>query len=124
MSARPTALPPPPSVSPRPVLCYSFTWNIHPQELLKCIHYFASKHYAESGELCHVANEARLQRRAKKRGEGTMGRTMYRCMDRSALMAIGALGFLTCERCACLWTVAGMLLQEYIASLVRPVIED
>jgi hypothetical protein len=40
---------------------------LYTQDLLKCIHHFASVHYAERGELWHAANEARVERRARKK---------------------------------------------------------
>ncbi|KAJ8519690.1 hypothetical protein ONZ45_g3392 [Pleurotus djamor] len=103
-------------------------------DLLKCIHHFASAYYAEKGQLTNLAQQYRMERKARKaarknkteestedhaandnedgqptpapREKVTRRRDMYKAMDGSALMAIG------------------MIIQEYVAFLVTPQIPE
>ena len=126
------------------------------QDLLKSIHHFASQFYAERGELDHIANEVRKERKERKKereahmtgaapekdggvsvSEGeergimekagkahmpeNLGRTMYRAMEGSALVAIGgSTGPRLVSRSRDNTNLLGMLLQEHVAALIKP----
>ena len=121
------------------------------QNFLQCIHHFASHFYAERGQINHVGNEARAERRARKRrrdahngGENKeeevgdlfakrgkaahssaqLTRTMYRQMDGSALTVLGDFASICLAFLLMHYALSAMLLQEHIAQLVNCDIED
>ena len=77
-----------------------FLFYFSNQDLLKCIHRYASEFYTESGQLLNSSRDYRKQRKKtseEKKGEGRRQRTssskryqdMYKVFDGSAIMAIG-----------------------------------
>ena len=70
---------------------------IFPQDLLKCIHRYASEFYTESGQLLNSSRDYRKERKKRSDEKKAKGRSstskrhrdMYKVFDGSAIMAIG-----------------------------------